>query len=131
MASMTEMMSDVDDTNKADPSTVGVDQRLVDQLVERARAGGVALTGEGGLLAQLTKRVLESALDGEITDHLGYDKHDPAGHNSGNSPTAPGRRRCSPTSARSRWRCPVTARAVSSRGSWPNGSGGWPGWMRW
>ena len=37
------------------------------------------------MLQQLTKRLLESALDGEITDHLGYDKHDPAGRGSGNS----------------------------------------------
>ena len=40
---------------------------------------GLQLTGEGGLLQQLTKAVLESALEGEVTDHLGYDKHDPAG----------------------------------------------------
>lgn len=33
-----------------------------------ARAGGLELTGEGGLLAQLTKRLVESALDGEITE---------------------------------------------------------------
>ena len=46
---------------------------------------GLQLTGEGGLLQQLTKRVLESALEGEITDHLGYDKHDPAGRGSGNT----------------------------------------------
>jgi len=62
-----------------------VDQRLVDELVGRAQAEGVQLTGEGGLLQQLTKRLLESALEGEITDHLGYDKHDPAGRNTGNS----------------------------------------------
>ncbi|MFD5869497.1 MULTISPECIES: IS256 family transposase [Actinomycetes] len=54
-------------------------------LVERARTEGMQLTGAGGLLQQLTKRVLESALEGEITDHLGYDKHDPVGKNSGNS----------------------------------------------
>ena len=53
--------------------------------MEQARAAGLQLTGEGGLLQQLTKRVLESALDGEITDHLGYDKGDPAGNNGGNS----------------------------------------------
>ncbi|MEW2477353.1 IS256 family transposase [Micromonospora gifhornensis] len=52
-------------------------------LVDRARGDGLKLTGEGGLLQQLTKRVLESALDGEITDHVGYDKHDPAGRGSG------------------------------------------------
>jgi putative transposase len=37
------------------------------------------------LLRQLTKAVLDSALEGEITDHLGYDKHDPAGKDGGNS----------------------------------------------
>lgn len=58
---------------------------LIDQLVTQARAQGLDLTGEGGLLQQLTKRVLESALEGEITDHLGYDKHDPAGKDSANS----------------------------------------------
>ncbi|MEV7983489.1 IS256 family transposase [Streptomyces sp. NPDC086519] len=54
-------------------------------LVERARSEGLQLTGQGGLLQQLTKRVLESALEGEITDHLGYEKHEAAGRGSGNS----------------------------------------------
>ncbi|WNI19483.1 IS256 family transposase [Actinacidiphila sp. ITFR-21] len=54
-------------------------------LVDRARNEGLQLTGEGGLLQQLTKRVLESALEGEITGHLGYGKHDAAGRNTGNS----------------------------------------------
>lgn len=58
---------------------------MIEQLVDRARAGGLHLTGEGGLLQQPTKRVLESALEGGITDHLGYEKHDPAGAGSGNS----------------------------------------------
>jgi putative transposase len=61
------------------------DEQLISMLVDRARSEGLQLTGEGGLLQQLTKRVLESALEGEITDHLGYDKHDPVGKNSGNS----------------------------------------------
>jgi transposase-like protein len=61
------------------------DEQLVAMLVDRARSEGLQLTGEGGLLQQLTKRVLESALEGEITDHLGYEKHDPAGKNNGNS----------------------------------------------
>lgn len=52
---------------------------------DQARSSGLQLAGEGGLLAQLTKRLLESALEGEITDHLGYGKHDPAGKNGGNS----------------------------------------------
>src|SRR3954469_8587498 len=62
-----------------------VDDQLIDELVGRAQAEGLQLTGEGGLLQQLTKRVLESALEGEITDHLGYDKHDAEGRGSGNS----------------------------------------------
>jgi transposase-like protein len=61
------------------------DQDLIGQLVAQARAEGLDLVGEGGLLQQLTKRVLESALEGEITDHLGYDKHDVAGKTSANS----------------------------------------------
>jgi len=58
---------------------------LVRLLAERARAEGLRLAGEGGLLSQLTKRVVEAALDGELDDHLGYGKHDPAGRDGGNS----------------------------------------------
>ncbi|MGF7235165.1 MAG: IS256 family transposase [Frankia sp.] len=71
--------------SKAKATPAGVDPALVAQLVNQAREQGVRLSGEGGLLQQLTKIVLESALDGELTDHLGYDRHDPAGANSGNS----------------------------------------------
>jgi transposase-like protein len=62
-----------------------VDEQLIARLAGRARAGGLALTGEAGLLAQLTKRLVESALEGEITDHLGYDRHDAVGRDGGNS----------------------------------------------
>lgn len=51
----------------------------------QAREQGVELTGEGGLLAQVPKQVLESALEGEITDHLGYGRHERAGAEGGNS----------------------------------------------
>jgi putative transposase len=73
-------------TETVDTATAGaVDDQLIGMLVDRARAGGLQLTGEGGLLQQLTKRVLESALEGEMTDHLGYEKHDRAGRDGGNS----------------------------------------------
>src|SRR6188472_3858921 len=62
-----------------------VDEQLIARLVGRAREGGLALTGEGGLLAQLTKRLVESALEGELTDHLGYGKHGAEGRDGGNS----------------------------------------------
>jgi transposase-like protein len=84
---MTDMMSGVDNAEnpKHEAGLDGLDEHLVAELVDRAKAGGLKLTGEGGVLAQLTKRLLESALEGEITDHLGYDKHDPAGRGTGNS----------------------------------------------
>jgi putative transposase len=58
---------------------------LAGQLLARADAEGVSLVGPGGLLAGLTKTVLETALEAEMSEHLGYEPHDPAGHNSGNS----------------------------------------------
>ena len=66
-------------------SVKAVDDQLIEELVGRAQAEGLQLAGEGGLLQQLTKRLLESALEGEVTDHLGYDRHDPAGKDGGNS----------------------------------------------
>ncbi len=66
-------------------SVKAVDDQLIEELIGRAQAKGLQLAGEGGLLQQLTKRLLESALEGEVTDHLGYDRHDPAGKNGGNS----------------------------------------------
>jgi transposase-like protein len=61
------------------------DDQLIRQLAARARTEGLKLTGEGGLLTRLTKVVIESAMEGEMDDHLGYGKHDPAGRNGGNS----------------------------------------------
>jgi putative transposase len=63
----------------------GLDDEAIGELVDRARAEGVSLTGPGGLLGELTKKVLEAALEGEMTDHLGYEPHDPAGRDGGNS----------------------------------------------
>ncbi|MEU6534251.1 IS256 family transposase, partial [Streptomyces sp. NPDC046928] len=61
------------------------DRELVAKLVDQARAEGMELVGENGLLGRLTKLVLESALEGEITDHLGYDKHQRNGGETTNS----------------------------------------------
>jgi putative transposase len=62
-----------------------VDDELADQLLGKAQAEGVELLGPDGLLSQVTKAVLERALAEEMTGHLGYEKHDPAGRGSGNS----------------------------------------------
>jgi transposase-like protein len=66
---MTDVTSDTEAGKAAVGATSAVDDGLVAELVARAQAGGVKLTGEGGLLQQLTKRVLE----GELTDHLGHE----------------------------------------------------------
>src|ERR671929_97170 len=60
-------------------------QQLARDIVDQARAQGIELVGPGGLLTGLTKTVLETALEAEMSEHLGYDKHDPAGRNRANS----------------------------------------------
>ena len=62
-----------------------VDDALVARLAGQARAWGVSLVGEGGLLQQLTKRVLEAAIEGEMDSHLGSGKHEREGRLSGNA----------------------------------------------
>jgi len=83
-------MSDTETTPRRpdrEPSpAVVVDDQLADQLLARAEAEGVELLGPDGLLSQVTRAVLERALGEELAVHLGYDKHDPAGRGSGNTP---------------------------------------------
>jgi transposase-like protein len=62
-----------------------IDDELVDRLVAQADAEDVELLGPGGLLSDLTRRVIERAMDTELTGHLGYERGDPAGRGSGNS----------------------------------------------
>ena len=62
-----------------------VEAGLLDELMARVDAGEVQLTGEGGFLPAMIKAVLERGLQAELTDHLGYDKGDPAGRGSPNS----------------------------------------------
>jgi hypothetical protein len=52
---------------------------LAEQLVAAAREQGLALTGPGGLLTGLTKQVLETALEVEMSEHLGHDRHERSG----------------------------------------------------
>jgi len=61
------------------------DVEVARQLMDRARAEGVSLVGPGGLLSGLTESVLETALEAEMTEHVGYEPHDRAGRHSGNS----------------------------------------------
>jgi putative transposase len=79
---MTETLDGVT-KRKARPEPTA-EQLAAEELVRRAREQGLSLTGPDGLLKQLTKTVLETALSQEMTEHLGHDKHAPAGNEAGN-----------------------------------------------
>src|SRR4029079_1792741 len=61
----------------------------IDALLADAKAAGTPIDGVDGLLNQMTKAVLERALQAEMAHHLGYERDDPAGHGSGNSRNGP------------------------------------------
>jgi putative transposase len=94
---MTDTIDDVTAGAGADDATAGAgayeepavaaidEQGVAEQLVAQAREKDIELVGPNRLLSQLTKWVLETALEAEMSDHLGYDKHDPVGRNGGNS----------------------------------------------
>ena len=69
---MTATLDDVTKKIKPEPTA---EQVAAEELVRRAREQGLSLTGPGGLLKQLTKTVLETALNQELTEHLGHEKH--------------------------------------------------------
>jgi hypothetical protein len=62
-----------------------VPDEAIDGLLARAGDGQVRLTGQGGFLPELIARVLERGMGAELSEHLGYDRGDPAGRGSGNS----------------------------------------------
>src|SRR2546430_13865660 len=74
---MTATLDDV--TTKKQPAETSAEAEAARELVRLAREQGLSLTGPGGLLKQLTKTVIETALNEEITEHLGYEKNDPDG----------------------------------------------------
>jgi putative transposase len=84
---MTKMTTqDPQPQDAADAAMGAVDEQLAARLVAQARSQGISLVGPDGLLQRVTKLVLEGALEGELTDHLGYEHGDPAGRNGGNFP---------------------------------------------
>jgi transposase-like protein len=62
-----------------------LDPSAIDALLADAQATGTPIDGVDGLLNQMTKAVLERALQTEMTHHLGYERDDPAGAGTGNS----------------------------------------------
>ena len=77
-------MTTLDDVAKKKQADASAEAQAAAELVRLAQEQGLSLTGPDGLLKQLTKTVLETALNEEMTEHLGYEKHDPAGAGSGN-----------------------------------------------
>src|SRR6056297_1405999 len=69
-------------TNKKEKKEIS--EKLLDELM-RSYQKPEDLLGENGLLKQLTKALVERAMQGEITEHLGYEKHSSTGLKSGNS----------------------------------------------
>jgi putative transposase len=78
---MTATLNDVARKKEAEQSA---EQQAAAELVRMAKEQGLSLTGPDGLLKQLTKTLIETALNEEMTEHLGYEKHDPAGAGTGN-----------------------------------------------
>src|SRR3982751_1304943 len=68
MSTQTDAVSDAGDAGEA-----ALPEGLAEQLLAAAKAQGVALTGPGGLLTGLTRQVLQTALEAEITEHLGHE----------------------------------------------------------
>ena len=77
-------MTTLDGVAKKKAAVASAEQQAAVELVRLAQEKGLSLTGPDGLLKQLTKTVLEAALNEEMTEHLGYEKHDPAGAGTGN-----------------------------------------------
>ncbi len=78
------MTATLNDVTKKKPAEQSAEQQAATELVRLAKEQGLSLTGPDGLLKQLTKTVIESALGEEMTEHLGYEKRDPAGVGTGN-----------------------------------------------
>lgn len=88
--------------------------QLLDELLKDYRKPEDIL-GASGLLKQLTRAVVERALDAELTHHLGYAKHDPAGHGSGNTRNGKSGKTLRPSRVLWPSRCRGIATAPSTR----------------
>lgn len=119
------MTETIESMTMTTPSTMVEQQKFAQELVDRARAEGVELVGPDGLLTGLTKRVLETALEAELSEHLGYDKHDPVGRDGGNSRNGTRTKTVLTQVGPVQIEVPGTGTAASSRRSSVNGSGGW------
>src|SRR6476646_7747698 len=125
------VMTTLDDVAKKKQASASAEAQAAVELVRLAKEQGLSLTGPDGLLKQLTKTVLETALNEEMTEHLGYEKHDPAGAGTGNIRNGT-RTKTVLTDTTALWNSTspaIAPRRLSPRSS-RNASAAWPGSMR-
>src|SRR5436189_1703175 len=99
---------------------MAIDKTLIDHLLADYKKPE-DIIGENGLLKQLTKAILERALQAELTDHLGFEKHDPAGHHSGNTRNGTGRKALKGDFGELELETPRDRQASLSPRLWPRG----------
>ena len=86
---MTATESEIDAVDKP-----VIDDATLDRLMAQVDRDGLELLGPDGVLTELTARIMNRALEVEMTEHLGYEHGDPAGHGSAKTATGPHPRRC-------------------------------------
>ena len=87
-----------------------IDAGVLDRLMAQVASEGLELLGPDGVLTELTSRIMNRALEIEMTDHLGYEKGDPAGWGSGNN-----RNGTTPKTVLTDWACPQVVDTGFSR----------------
>ena len=70
------------------------EKQIAPELMQQAKPEGVNSVGPGGFLSGLTKTVLETALEAELTEDLGYEPHEAVAATAGTRVRGPGPRRC-------------------------------------
>jgi putative transposase len=126
------VMTTLDGVTKKKPAEQSAEAQAAAELLRLAQEQGLSLTGPDGLLKQLTKTVLETALNEEMTDHLGYEKHDPPGAGTGNIRNGTRAKTVlTDTTGPVELDVPVTGPRRSNPRSSRNASGGCRAWMRW
>ena len=84
-------------TTDSETNAVGepvIDEATLDRLMAQVDREGLELLGPDGVLTELTSRIMNRALEVELTDHLGYEAGDPAGMAAATTATVRHPRRC-------------------------------------
>ena len=103
---------------------MAIDKKIIDELLKDYEVPE-DLIGEKGILKQLTKSLIERALEAEMADHLGYEKHSPDDHHSGNSRNGHSKKKIITDSVKFRLKSPVIAKVNLNPKSSPNAKVVW------